>query len=88
MRDVSTDRQPREPWGGPSCTASTIQRQKCCRLRAAPESSDLQHLLSTPTLQRGERSTSQARPHPGPTASASCSPQRITPPKNAQAPLS
>lgn len=68
-------------WGGPSCMASSTQRHKCCSLRVVPERSDLQHLLSTPTLQRGERSTSQARPHPGPTTDGSCSPQRITPPK-------
>lgn len=72
MRDVSTDRQPREPWGRLSCKASTTQRQKCCSLRAAPEGSDLQHLLSTPTLQRGERSTSQARPQTSPRANSQC----------------
>lgn len=27
MRDVSTDRQPREPWGGLSCTASTTETE-------------------------------------------------------------
>lgn len=90
MRDVSADRQHREPWGGPSCTASTTQRQKSCGLRVVPERSDLQHLLSTPTLQRGERSTSQAGPQtsPRPKSRWQLLPTEDNTPQNAQAPLS
>lgn len=71
------------------CTASITQIKKCCSVRGVLERSALQHLLLTPTLHRGERSTSQARPQ---TSSRDNSQWHLLPtdsntPQKAQAPL-
>lgn len=91
--DISADQQPLQRGqsvqraSGRPALHSITQIKKCCSLRGVLERSALQHLLSTPTLHGGERSTSQARPHPGITANGICSPQRTTPPKKHRHPF-